>query len=135
MIQRIAECHCGQLKVECKGQPEAHFMCHCKHCQRRTGSAFNLGAWFDEDRTSITGDHKTYKRSGDSGMEITFHFCPDCGTNIFWRGLFRQGELGVATGCFTDPDFPPPDLIGFCESQLKWLPNPQGVPAYETTPG
>ena len=41
-IQRVGECHCGALKVITAGEPERVYLCHCKACQRRTGTAFHL---------------------------------------------------------------------------------------------
>lgn len=42
-MERIAECHCGALKVIASGEPDRVYLCHCKACQRRTGTAFHFG--------------------------------------------------------------------------------------------
>ena len=41
-IQRVGECHCGALKIIAAGEPERVYLCHCKACQRRTGTSFHL---------------------------------------------------------------------------------------------
>jgi hypothetical protein len=43
-IQRVGECHCGALKIIAAGEPERVYLCHCKACQRRTGTAFHFGS-------------------------------------------------------------------------------------------
>jgi hypothetical protein len=37
-MERVAECHCGQLRVVTSGEPNNVYVCHCKACQRRTGA-------------------------------------------------------------------------------------------------
>ena len=64
----------------------------------------------------VEGEDKIYARMADSGFEIRFHFCPHCGTSVFWEGDKNPATCGVAVGCFADPDFPPPDSSGWEEA-------------------
>jgi len=82
-MERTAECHCGSLRAIASGDPEQVDLCHCKACQRRTGTAFHLGATYPRDRVRLEGERKIYERSGDSGYRIRFHFCPKCGSNVY----------------------------------------------------
>src|SRR5215467_5526785 len=85
MNQRFASCACGRLQVDCRGAPSRISMCHCVDCQRRTGSAFGIAAFFDRGEVSVVqGASKTYTRESASGKQVTFHFCPECGSTIFW---------------------------------------------------
>ena len=43
-MERIAECHCGQLRAITSGEPESMYVCHCKACQRRTGAIIHTAA-------------------------------------------------------------------------------------------
>ena len=104
VLTRVAKCHCGKLNVETKGEPKHIFMCHCEFCQRRTGTSYNVGAWFSKAEIVIEGETKKYTRKGDSGAETTFYFCPYCGSNIFWECFDKlPGLVSVAVGCFADP--------------------------------
>ena len=58
----------------------------------------------------IEGEHKIYGRIADSGFEIRFHFCPNCGTSVFWEGDRGPTTRGIAIGCIADPNFPAPTL-------------------------
>lgn len=110
---RTARCHCGDLTLTCDGEPKFVAMCHCDSCQRRTGTSFGLGAWFDRDAIAARGREATFVRSGsDTGAEIHFHFCPNCGTTVYWEspGGGLPEMCGVAVGCFADPSFPQPSL-------------------------
>ena len=106
METREAACCCGQLRVAADGDPVRISMCHCQACQRRTGSAFGMQARFPEERVRIEGPHTAYDRPSDFGEARTFHFCPDCGSTVWYQ---TDPELiAVRIGNFADPGFPPP---------------------------
>ena len=58
LMERTAECHCGSLVAIAAGNPEQVDLCHCKACQRRTGTAFHLGATYLKDRVRLEGERK-----------------------------------------------------------------------------
>ena len=81
----VARCHCGEIEITCKGEPDPVVICHCKLCQRRTGSLFHVAAWFDSSLVSINGVTTEFTRTtGDAKLPFTFNFCPTCGTSIWW---------------------------------------------------
>ena len=109
MTTRTASCACGQLHLTCHGEPVRISVCHCNACQRRTGSAFGYQARFPRSQvTGIQGDQSEYVRVGDSGKPITSHFCPHCGTTVYWELGIAPDLIAVAAGAFADPAFPPP---------------------------
>jgi hypothetical protein len=75
-----------QLRAVTSGEPESVYVCHCKACQRRTGAIIHNGSRWLKSQVRIEGEHKIYGRMADSGFEIRFHFCPNCGTGVFWEG-------------------------------------------------
>jgi hypothetical protein len=77
----------------------------CTACQRRTGTAFHFGASFPKEQVRLDGERKVYERDADSGYRIRFHFCPNCGTTLYWEGDRNPAVCGVAVGAF-DLDFP-----------------------------
>jgi hypothetical protein len=130
-MKRKASCHCGRLSATCAGDPALIAMCHCELCQRRTGTSYNLGAWFGRTDVEIEGEQRAYTRAGDSGTEMTFHFCPKCGTSLYWDspdGRFPE-MLAVAVGCFADSDFPAPTISLFGKRRHAWLSQPAGMPS------
>src|SRR5215510_1656140 len=82
-LERTAQCHCGTLKVITSGEPVQVYLCHCQSCQRRTGSVVHCGSRWLKSQIRIEGDHKIYTRKGDSGFSPRWHFCPNCGSNVF----------------------------------------------------
>ena len=104
-----ASCMCGQLQLVCEGDPVRISMCHCLACQRRTGSIFGVQARFPRDQvTVIEGRSTQFSRTADSGNSVTFHFCPDCGSTVYWELSGMPGVLAVAVGAFADPGFAEP---------------------------
>ena len=85
-MERTARCHCGSLRVITTGEPDRVYLCHCQACQRRTGTAFHFGASFPKEQVRLDGERKVYEREADSGYRIRFHFCPNCGTTLYWEG-------------------------------------------------
>ncbi len=71
-MTRTAECHCGQMKIVAEGEPERVYLCHCKACQRRTGTAFHWGVAFPKSAVRIEGAAKIYQRGADSGSQIRY---------------------------------------------------------------
>ena len=57
-MDRTAQCHCGSLRVIATGEPDRVYLCHCKACQRRTGTAFHFGATFPKEQVQLDGERK-----------------------------------------------------------------------------
>ncbi|MBN9550426.1 MAG: GFA family protein, partial [Alphaproteobacteria bacterium] len=82
---RTASCACGQLNISCDGEPRLVALCHCLDCQRRTGSTYGIAAFFARSSVRAEGTASTYRRLSDGGHAVTFHFCPECGSSVFWE--------------------------------------------------
>ncbi len=120
MTKNLASCACGQLTLSCEGSPVRISMCHCLECQKRTGSVFGVQARFSKDHVLIAGNSHNFKRKGDSGGEITFHFCPTCGSTVYWQVHAIQDFLSVAVGAFTNPQFPSPMFSVYESRRHPW---------------
>ena len=108
MITRTATCACGGLTATCKSEPDYVSMCSCLYCQRRTGSAFGLVAIFQRGAVETAGASSRYSRVADSGNKSTLHFCPTCGSTVFWEAHARPEIICIAVGDFADPTMPTP---------------------------
>jgi hypothetical protein len=130
-MERTAQCHCGQLRAIASGEPDSIYVCHCIACQRRTGAVVHSGTRWLRSQVRIEGEHKIYARKGDSGFDLRFHFCPNCGSSVFWEGDRNPTTCGIAVGAFGDPDFPPPTQSGYEESMHRWLALPPGTEHFQ----
>jgi hypothetical protein len=123
MAEREAACHCGQLRLEVEGEPFAVSICNCLACQRRTGSAFGMQAAFKADQVQIAGRFKDYSRISDEAdrKKHVFHFCPDCGSQVFYTEPTDSELIVVSVGSFADPSFPPPTDSGYDSRRHPWV--------------
>jgi hypothetical protein len=129
MTSREAACHCGQLRLEVAGDPFAVSICNCLACQRRTGSAFGMQAGFKADQVQIAGRFGSYARVSDEAdrKEHVFHFCPDCGSQVFCTEPTDPDLVVVSVGAFADPSFPPPTESGYDSRRHPWVGLPESV--------
>jgi len=128
MTTRRAACSCGQLHLTIEGEPARISMCHCLECQRRTGAVISNQARFRPDQVMISGKSTVWNRKADSGSAVTFHFCPICGSTVYWQSESFPGFLVVAIGNFADPDFPAPTIAVWEESRHPWVALPPDTP-------
>jgi hypothetical protein len=77
-------CVCGAVQYETLSDPIHVTICHCKFCQRATGSAYMVEPVFRVADFQITrGSATTYgHRSEGSGKMVSIHFCAVCGTKL-----------------------------------------------------
>jgi hypothetical protein len=120
-MPRIAHCCCGALRVETTGEPTAVVACHCHECQRRTGAAFGVGVFFEKAQIRAEGASKVYTRDGQEGRKLRFHFCPECGTTVYWDLDLRPDHIVVAFGTFADASFPAPMRSVWEETRHPWV--------------
>ncbi|MGO4174671.1 GFA family protein [Bosea sp. TAF32] len=113
MAIRERRCSCGQLRVACQGEPAIVALCHCRECQMRTGSAYGVAALFAREAIVTSGGHADYNRPADSGLRVPNHFCPRCGSTVFWESSRRPELRVVAVVAFADPDSRPRRRVFF----------------------
>ena len=126
-VERTAQCQCGSLRATVTGEPTVVNACHCKACQRRTGAVMHSGVYFKKSLVRTEGAEKVYTRHAQEGRKISFHFCPNCGSSVYWDADIRPDQYGIAVGAFADPDFPPPAYSVWEESKHPWVQLPGGV--------
>ena len=110
MTARRAACSCGQLHLTIEGEPSRISMCHCLECQRRTGAVISNQARFRREQVTFAGKATAWMRTAESGNALTFHFCPTCGSTVYWESEGFPGYVAVAIGTFADPNFPAPTI-------------------------
>ena len=122
MTERIASCRCGQLKATVTGDPVRLSVCHCLNCKKRSGSAFAVQARWPADQVTIEGESKGFELIADSGNRATFHFCPDCGSDVHYEinGKF-DGLIAIPLGAFEDPFFASPEYSVWEHRKHPWV--------------
>jgi hypothetical protein len=121
-VTRTASCRCSQLKVSVTGEPVRLSVCHCLNCKKRSGSVFAVQARWPVEQVAIKGRSKTFDKVGDSGNVGTFHFCPDCGSDVYYviDGKF-DGLIAIPLGAFDDPFFGMPEYSVWEARKHDWV--------------
>ncbi len=122
MTTRAASCRCGQLKATVTGEPVRVSVCHCLDCKKRSGSAFAAQARWPAEQVTIEGRSKTFDKVADSGNRATYHFCPDCGSDVHYanHGKFN-GLIAIPVGAFKDPYWLAPQFSVWEKRKHDWV--------------
>ena len=79
-------CACGRIRYECSEQPIVQLICHCRDCQRASGSAFAALLAVPSDRLEFSGSElKYHSLKADSGRTMRRGFCRECGSPVSIR--------------------------------------------------
>ncbi len=124
-------CACGAVRYRLGSPPMFVHCCHCRDCQRQTGSAFVLNALIETDRIALlSGSPLPVSVPTDSGRPHDIHRCPTCQTAL-WSDYGGRPKLRfVRVGTLDRPEQMPPDVHIFTRSKLPWISLPEGVPAF-----
>ena len=129
-------CLCGAIRFEIDrtGVISANH-CHCKDCQRSTGSAFASFAVVGEGALSVTGDEpRGFRVLGKSGKGVTRYFCSQCGSPLWSEVELMPGFRFVKAGSFDDASWLEPVSIYWGESAQPWAPPIEGLPVDAQNP-
>jgi hypothetical protein len=113
------------------GEPLFVHCCHCRWCQRETGTAFALNAMVESERVEILeGEAETIATPSLSGKGQKISRCPVCRIAL-WSNYAGAGDAirFVRVGTLDDPDQWPPDIHIFTASKQPWVVLPPNVPA------
>jgi hypothetical protein len=125
-------CHCGAVRYRLASPPMFVHCCHCKDCQRQTGSAFVINAIIETDRIErLAGEPVLVPMKTDSGRPHDIYRCPQCQTAVWSDYGHRPAIRFVRVGTLDDPAQLPPNVHIFTRSRLPWVGLPKEVPAFD----
>ena len=135
MREMAGGCLCGQVRYSANADPVYVLVCHCKNCQRQTGTAFSVLVGIPNTAMSIQGQLKTFHDTGDSGLRLERNFCPECGSPIFTDVAAMPGVAFIKAGTLDDTSWLDPKMHIYCDSKEQWTPMPVGVQEFAKMPG
>jgi len=124
-------CDCRRVRYRLLTAPIIVHCCHCRWCQRETGSAFAINAMIESERVELlSGEPIMVDTPSESGKGQKIARCPDCRVAL-WSYYPGGGPFlrFVRVGTLDDPDSLPPDVHIYTESKQPWVRLPEGVPA------
>jgi hypothetical protein len=124
-------CDCRAVRYRMETAPLFVNCCHCRWCQRESGTAFALNAMIEADRVTILGvDPELVSTPSNSGLGQKIARCPACRVAV-WSNYAGAGPVVrfVRVGTLDNPDLLPPDIHIFTASKQPWVVLPAGTPA------
>lgn len=114
-------CLCGAIRYESRAAPLFSINCHCRDCQRATGTAYAPVLAVPRDALTITQGEPTYYTSqSDSGETVSRGFCPECGSGIFSKLSANPGIVGLKAASLDDPSWFRPSVDIYTDSAQPW---------------
>jgi hypothetical protein len=131
-VEAEGGCACGMVRYRLLSAPLFVHCCHCRDCQRQSGSAFALNALIETDRIAVLqGAPRAIAVPTDSGKPHRIFRCPDCETAL-WSEYGGVDKLRfVRVGTLDEPAAAPPNVHIYVRSKLPWVTLPPGIPAFE----
>lgn len=120
-------CLCEQVRYRFSGAPLLTAVCHCRHCQKQSGSAFGIVAAVPAADFELEGATRTFLGSGETGRSVERLFCPECGSPILSRIEPLPDLVLVKAGTLDDPSGLNPTIEVFCDSALAFVPALHGT--------
>jgi hypothetical protein len=134
MTELAGGCACGAIRYRVTEKPLIVHACHCRDCQRHTGSAFVVNLWIE--RKFVAADYslpKIYRHTAGTGQPHDIYYCERCGIRLWSHYHAAPGDtLLLRAGTLDDPAAIAPDVHIFARSKLPWLELPAGARAFET---
>ena len=131
-MEQEGGCACGSVRYRLTAPPMIVHACHCRDCQRLSGSAFVVNLWIE--RGCVETDHaalRVTRLTAGSGKPHEVFSCPQCGTAIYSKYHAARGDtVMLRCGTLDHPEAVPPDVHIFTRSKLPWVEPPAGVPSF-----
>ena len=128
-------CACGAIRYACSAEPLFMGKCHCRDCQRASGSAFNATLAVPASALTITkGEPKYYTVTAESGNALSRGFCPECGSPLFGKPAEQADLIGIKAASLDDPSWFRPVLDIWTASAHPWDYMNPDLPKFEKQP-
>ena len=115
-------CMCGDIRYELLQAPEFMGVCHCKHCQRQSGSAFSTMAGVPrESFRLLRGEPTLYHGPADSGYDTEIGFCGRCGSPLYTLLANQSDMIYLKTGTLDETDWFEPQFHVWCAQKQQWV--------------
>jgi hypothetical protein len=133
MTETTGGCACRAIRYRVTEKPLIVHACHCRDCQRHTGSAFVINLWIERDFVETDESRlQRYRLTAGSGNSHDVYYCPDCGTRLWSQFEAVPGDtIMLRAGTLDDPASVVPDVHIFTRSKLPWVRLPEGARAFD----
>jgi hypothetical protein len=114
-------CLCGKVRYSAEAEPIFMGVCHCKDCQKGTGTAFASAVALPKPAVNVQGALKTFEGRGGSGKATYRRFCQECGSPIEVEVEAMPNVVMIPAGTLDDASWVKPTMEIFCDSAQPWV--------------
>ena len=117
-------CQCGAVSYSVNPRPFVVYACHCKICQKQSGSAFGMAAVFPLEALSVDKAHLRYFIRAGHGRRFRCYFCDECGTRLYHQWFTADGDypfVNIKPGTLDDTEWLVPGCHVWTESAQRWV--------------
>ena len=113
-------CACGAICYHVTAAPTFSWICHCRDCQRASGSGYCAIMYIPREAVAVTGEARYYTVSAESGNAVSRGFCASCGSPMFILAELVPDLLGVWAGSLDRPAEFTPVVQVWAASAQPW---------------
>lgn len=133
-MMNSGSCQCGEIQYTLDGDPLMTYACHCKDCQKRTGSAFSMGTIYALSGLSLSGSLSEWRRTSDDGNSNTRYSCSKCGNVIYGVSSNSPDLIKLQPGTLDETGDLLVDAHIWTRSAQRWVQLLPDALRYETQP-
>jgi hypothetical protein len=135
MAKISGSCLCGASRYESAADPVLMCVCHCKHCQKQSGSAFSMLVGVPRGSLAFSGESLAeFHDVGDSTLPIVRKFCPRCGSPVLSDVAAVPTLDFIKAGTLEDTSWFKPQFHMFCEHAQAWAIPEDNAPRIRRNP-
>ncbi len=129
MGKLAGSCLCGAVRYESDAEPVVTAICHCKHCQKQSGSAFSVIVAVPKGALKLQGRPLAVVNDvGESSQPVMRKFCPDCGSPVLSDVTTTPTLDWVKAGTLDDATCIQPRFNIWCEHAQPWVLMDEALP-------
>lgn len=113
-------CLCGEVRYEITAEPVRRVNCHCRTCQKSSGSAYMALIFVPDTALNIKGRYSEYPTIAASGNTVYRAFCVKCGVPLFGRNSVFTQLRPVVAASLDDPSIYYPELDMWVSDAQAW---------------
>ena len=127
----VGGCLCGAIRYRFSEPIRFVSQCACKDCQKATGTGHTTIIGILKGQLAVEGTPKTYTCSGDTGGDVTRHFCGTCGGRLYTSGTLPGEMIMIQAGSLDDPNRVSPQSVIYTKDAVSWDRFDPDLPKFE----